>query len=39
MVPERFPGHMEVDPLLSSRLVNGALTPEQEAFSEWLVLL
>lgn len=33
MVSESFPGHMEVDPLLSSRPVNGVLTSGQEAFS------
>lgn len=39
MAPESFPGHAEVDTLLSSRLANGAPTPGPGEFSDGLPAL
>lgn len=39
MAPESFPGHAEVDTLLSSRLASGAPTPGPGEFSDGLPAL
>lgn len=38
-VPESFPGHIEMDTPLRDRLANDALSPGQEEFGGWVVLL